>query len=445
MHIDAAPDRDLCPTGCSGRSYLARHTGWYRKHFALPAGWAESHISLEFEGAFHGSIVYVNGLLLTSHSCGYTSFDVPLAKGSLKFGGEPNVIAVYVDATSGTGWWYEGGGLFRHVWLVKRSPVHLATWGVFVAPKVDGGTITATTATTATTTGWLRGGLTALASLNITAVATSAPVAEGPLAAAAQQVQVHASFELIDAAGVTVVVLVAPPVAVAPGAEATLHASGRIPARVALWSIPHPTLYTVRARLMSSAATGPVIDETNVTTGFRSLHYDARSGFRMNEQQVKVRGFCDHNDFASVGVAVPDRLNLCSNFDIVSDHFARILSALFHPRTRRAMYLCGASMIACGLRTGAYRLRTGACNLIACPTPVRRYRAQAARSVGGNGRRTSHNPPNPSMLDIYDRVGMVVMAENRDFVAGEEYYQNMASLVQRDRNHPSVTIWCGNF
>ena len=102
-------------------------------------------------------------------------------------------------------------------------------------------------------------------------------------------------------------------------------------------------------------------------------------------------------------------------------------------------------MIACGLRTGACRLRTGACNLTACPTPVRRYRAQAARSVGGNGRRTSHNPPNPSMLDIYDRVGMVVMAENRDFVAGEEYYQNMASLVQRDRNHPSVTIWCGNF
>ena len=127
----AAANLDLCPGGCSGRSYIQRHTGWYRKHFNLPADWQGSHVSVVFEGAFHYSMVYVNGQvgadrhfplpqsfartqlisrcgawqLLANHTCGYTSFDVPLNAAPLKFGGA-NVIAVYTDATSGTGWWY---------------------------------------------------------------------------------------------------------------------------------------------------------------------------------------------------------------------------------------------------------------------------------------------------------------------------------------------------
>ena len=74
----------------------------------------------------------------------------------------------------------------------------------------------------------------------------------------------------------------------------------------------------------------------------------------------------------------------------------------------------------------------------AVPERVNLYRANAARSVGGNARRMSHNPPDPILLDIYDRVGMVVMDENREFQVGEEYYHNQRDMVQRDRNHPSV-------
>lgn len=92
-----------------------------------------------------------------------------------------------------------------------------------------------------------------------------------------------------------------------------------------------------------------------------------------------VRGFCDHNNFAVVGMAVPDRIKL--------------------------------------------------------------FRAQALRSIGGNARRMSHNPPSPIMLDIYDRLGIVVMDENRLFDNSSKYVQNMGDLVRRDRNHPSVVIW----
>ena len=78
---------------------------------------------------------------------------------------------------------------------------------------------------------------------------------------------------------------------------------------------------------------------------------------------------------------------------------------------------------------------------MAVPERINLFRAQASRAVGGNGRRTSHNPPDTSMLAIYDRVGVVVMDENRLFDNNTAYVANMGALVKRDRNHPSVVIW----
>jgi beta-galactosidase/beta-glucuronidase len=67
---------------------------------------------------------------------------------------------------------------------------------------------------------------------------------------------------------------------------------------------------------------------------------------------------------------------------------------------------------------------------------VKLFRAQASRSVGGNGRRTSHNPPDPAMLDIYDRLGVCVMDENRQLSNSSTRENEMRALVKRDRNHP---------
>jgi len=75
------------------------------------------------------------------------------------------------------------------------------------------------------------------------------------------------------------------------------------------------------------------------------------------------------------------------------------------------------------------------------PDRIKLFRAQASRSVGGNGRRTSHNAPDPVILDIYDRVGICVMDENRAIANDTEHVQEMKDLVIRDRNHPSVIIW----
>lgn len=192
-----------------------------------------------------------------------------------------------------------------------------------------------------------------------------------------------ARFALADASGSVVAHGTADVSGVAPGAVAAAKAALTLES-AELWSTPRPYLYNLTATVSEGAcsgesATGDDLDAVSISTGFRSLHYDANTGFFLNRQHYKVRGFCDHNNLGAVGMAVPERMKL--------------------------------------------------------------YRAQASRSVGGNGRRTSHNPADPRMLDIYDRVGIVVMEENRKFSNNTAYVDNMRAMVKRDRNHPSITIW----
>ena len=80
MNIDQAPSLADCPYGCGGRSFLVRHSGWYRKKFRIPPGWEGAHITVEFEGIFRHAMIYLNGRYLQNHTSGYTSFEVAHTK-----------------------------------------------------------------------------------------------------------------------------------------------------------------------------------------------------------------------------------------------------------------------------------------------------------------------------------------------------------------------------
>jgi len=133
----SAPSLLACPGGCSGRSYIQRKVLWYRKTFRVPASWRGSAVWLDFEGSFRLTRVFFNGALVAEHDCGYTPFRVRLDNTSaLRFGdGAPNLVSVFVDpdngdeggAERGSGWWYEGGGLYRHVWLTRAHRLHVRT------------------------------------------------------------------------------------------------------------------------------------------------------------------------------------------------------------------------------------------------------------------------------------------------------------------------------
>ncbi|MBQ7335151.1 MAG: hypothetical protein IJW92_01585 [Clostridia bacterium] len=105
----------------------------YIKHFDLEKADAGKRITFLFEGVATYTTIYVKGCLMKHNFCGYTSFEVDVSD-VIKFG-EENVISVYVDTTTQhEGWWYEGGGIYRHVWLTKTDPVSIDLWGVFANP-----------------------------------------------------------------------------------------------------------------------------------------------------------------------------------------------------------------------------------------------------------------------------------------------------------------------
>ena len=301
----------------------------------------------------------------------YTPFRIRLDNVTSIRLAEKNVIVLFIDPDngaggsreSGSGWWYEGGGLYRHVNLVKANKLHVAEDGLFAFS-------TNFTHSDVGLAAWNNGAPRRMTA-DSAVLHTSVEVFNDNLLSS----DFTATFTLYDNNGAAVGVATSASTT-APAGQSAVATAAILVSDVKLWNSAQPTMYTVAVDVRSG---GSIVDGLNVTTGFRSLHYDSTNGFALNGEHFKVRGFCDHTNFAVVGMAIPPRINL--------------------------------------------------------------FRAQASRAVGGNGRRTSHNPPDPRLLDIYDRVGIVVMDENRLFDNVTAYVNNMGSLVKRDRNHPAVIIW----
>ena len=128
-----------------GRRFPETSIGWYRREFDIPSGDLGRRIWIEFDGAFRDVIVFVNGCFIGRNNNGYAPFRFDLTD-FLVYGGK-NVIMVRVDASFGDGWFYEGAGIYRHVWLTKTEAVHLGRWESTVRPRLDGGAADLTLAT----------------------------------------------------------------------------------------------------------------------------------------------------------------------------------------------------------------------------------------------------------------------------------------------------------
>jgi len=118
-----------------GRFFPENSVGWYRKTFTIPKEDFSRRIGIDFDGVFRDSVVWVNGFYLGTERSGYSSFHYDLTN-YLDYGGA-NVVVVRVNATIGEGWFYEGAGIYRHVWLTKTGPLHVAQDGTFVTSTVE--------------------------------------------------------------------------------------------------------------------------------------------------------------------------------------------------------------------------------------------------------------------------------------------------------------------
>src|SRR5690242_3345704 len=111
--------------GCPSNSI-----GWYRREFTLPKSDKGKRLWLEFGGVYRNCRVFLNGYFLEHHAAGYNSFRCDITD-TANYGGK-NVVAVRVDASQDEGWFYEGAGIYRHVWLVKTARLAIAPDGIFV-------------------------------------------------------------------------------------------------------------------------------------------------------------------------------------------------------------------------------------------------------------------------------------------------------------------------
>jgi beta-galactosidase len=254
------------------QGFRPRGMGWYRKYFRLDQADRNKHLELQFDGIATHCTIWVNGVLAERNWCGYTSTYIDITPFA-KFGNDVNTIAIQVDAVAQEGWWYEGAGIYRHTWLVKRSPVHIETDGVFANPirSADGK--------------W------------------TVPVEVALNSSDKTPVTVDVESTLIDPSGKA-------------GAAAKTQATvDPLKERIAklnldvtspkLWSVDEPTLYTVRTVVKRD---GKTIDEVSTPCGFRTIRFDADKGFFLNDQPLKLLGTSNHQDMAGVGVAVPDSI-----------------------------------------------------------------------------------------------------------------------------------------
>jgi beta-galactosidase len=325
------------------QGYRPKGVAWYRRTFHLEPADQGKHLEVQLDGVAVNATVWLNGNVVAHSWSAYSSIYIDITAFA-RFGTEQNVIAVRVDADPLEGWWYEGGGLYRHTWLVKRAPVHLITDGVYAHPQRE-----------------------AAGRWVLPVEATVANTGEAPADAEVEVVLLDPDGKPVAQGRATV--------SVAPLDRGAAHVS-LTATDPKLWSIETPTLYSVRTTVRQAGVT---VDEAVTLCGFRTQRFDADEGFFLNDKPMKIQGVCIHQDHAGVGIALPD------------------------------------SMIDFRLR----RLKALGCNAI----------------------RSSHNAPTRELLDAADRLGFLVMDENRLFNTSPDYLRLVEWMVRRDRNHPSIILW----
>ena len=328
----------------AANGFLPTGIGFYRKEFEIPEADKGKKISIEFDGIFRNSTLWVNGHLLGNHQSGYTPSYYDLTD-VLRYGNEgKNVILVKVDAREYEGWWYEGAGIYRHVWLTKTDRLHVDRFGTYITtPAVSD----------------------AEATVSIRTILKN----EYKIAKTISLVSkiVDKKGHVFDAKTSTQTL--------SPFSQTEISQDGKI-MKPMLWSPETPNLYKV---LTEVSENDNLIDSYETTFGVRTVEINSNGVF-LNGKLYPVKGTCNHQDFAGIGVALPDKINW--------------------------------------------------------------YKLKLLKEMGSNGYRCSHHPPTPELLDMCDSMGMLVLNENRYLSSTEEGLKDLTTMLYRDRNHPSIFMWC---
>lgn len=245
--------------------------GWYRKHFSVSKADSGQRFQIQFDGVFRDAEFWVNGFYLGNNKSGYLGVSYDLTD-YLNFG-KDNVIVVRADASQSEGWFYEGAGIYRHVWLKQKSNSHIADNGVFVHADVNKNQANVTIETTVENK-----------NLNEDELQVYSYVADRN----GKKLNKSTSTAIKLAVNESMVV------------KQSIALND-----VKLWDLDNPYLYRVVSLVMSK---GKVVDSVITRYGFRTILMDAEKGFFLNGKHLKIQGTNNHQDHAGLGSALPDAI-----------------------------------------------------------------------------------------------------------------------------------------
>lgn len=315
-----------------GYKYPQTSVGWYRRSFSFSPADKGKRFLIRFDGIFRNSVVWFNGVYLGTEPSGFAVRTCDITP-YIDYNG-PNVLCVRADATLEEGWYYEGAGIYRNVWLIETEPVHPTPGGIY--------------------THWDGSGLLVNTEIeNNSGTAADASASHRLLDAAGNEVSKgEARYQLL------------------PGTAQTFQCRLYVP-QPHLWDVEDPYLYTLETTVCGQTYRTQV--------GIRSVEFTAGQGFLLNGRKLVLKGVNLHQDHAGVGSAVPDGLL--------------------------------------------------------------EWRVQQLKELGCNAIRSSHHPASPALLDICDRLGLLVIDENRLMGMSPEHKRLMENMVRWGRSHPSVILW----
>ncbi len=244
--------------------------GWYRKHFSIPAKDSGGRFQIQFDGVFRDANFWINGFYLGNNKSGYVgaSYDIT----DYIYFDRNNVLTVRVDATQYEGWFYEGAGIYRHVWLNQYNNLHIAEDGVFTHAVVNGTKATVTIETTVENQG--------LKSADCSVI-TYITDRNGK-----KLVQSKSQARSLSINGKTTI-----------KNELVINTPQ-------LWSLEDPYLYRAVSVVKQN---GTTIDSINHRFGIRTVTVKPK-GLFLNGKYIKIKGTNNHHDHAGVGSALPDYL-----------------------------------------------------------------------------------------------------------------------------------------
>ncbi|TXG39538.1 sugar-binding domain-containing protein [Seonamhaeicola maritimus] len=329
-----------------GGGYHDGGIGWYRKTFSVEKESLSKTTYINFDGVYMNSEVWVNGNYLAKRPYGYISFRYDISK-YLKAG--KNNIAVRVDnSLEPSARWYHPCGIYAAVKLIEVNPVHFKPNTIFVTtPLIES----------------------QKAIVNIDAEVTSPQkgLKYKVILYSPDGKELDKNCEKLKIVNPSIQLEVNNP---------------------KLWSPETPNLYKAVTLILDGKK---VIDEVETTFGFKTVEWKTETGFWLNEENVKLKGVCEHWEGGPVG--------------------------------------------------GAWT------------KPMLRWKLQALKDMGINAIRPSHNPTPPMFYDICDEIGLLVMDEifdgwhkkaPQDYgkQAFDEWWQrDVKEWITRDRNHPSIFVW----